>query len=400
MNITALKELTGHRQEYARQANAMLEKAGGKIWTKEEKESFDTITDKIELLDSQIEAHKVNMENAADFVTEREVKDEKKDSPYRAIYKKFLRDGIKGVSADEWKIVNTMSTTTGSEGGFTVQTEIAQSYIDALKSYAGMRNVSSQITTSQGNPMNFPTTDGTAETGEWVAENVAATAADVSFGSASLNVFKASSKIVTIPFELLQDTTIDIEGLVRNRLTDRIGRISNTGFTTGTGTAQPRGVVTGASVGKTGTTGQTLTVVYDDLVDLIDSVDIAYHEANFKFMFSQAVRKVIRKIKDTSGRPIWTPSYDAGIAGGLVDNVLGYAVQINNDMPTPAANAKSIAFGDFSKYQIRDAMQFTLFRFDDSPFASKGQVGFLAWARTGGNLLDTAAVKLYQHSAT
>lgn len=31
---------------------------------------------------------------------------------------------------------------------------------------------------------------------------------------------------------------------------------------------------------------------------------------------------------------------------------------------------------------------------------SKGQVGFLAWARSGSNLLDTAAVSLYQHSAT
>jgi len=400
MDITAMKELTGHRQEYARQANAMLEKAGGKIWTKEEKESFDSIADKIELLDSQIQAHKVNMENAADVVIEREVKDEKKDTPHRAIYKKFLRDGFKAITPEEWKIVNTTSTTTGSEGGFTVQTEIASAYVDALKSYAGMRNVASQITTAQGNPMNFPTTDGTSETGEWVAENVAANSADPTFGTVALNVFKASSKIITIPIELLQDANIDIEGLVRQRLTDRIGRISNVGFTTGTGAAQPRGLVTAATVGKTGTTGQTLTVIYDDLVDLIDSVDIAYHEANFKFMFSQSVRKVIRKIKDTSGRPIWTPSYDAGIAGALVDNVLGYAVQINNDMPVPAANAKSIAFGDFSKYQIRDAMQFTLFRFDDSPFASKGQVGFLAWARTGGNLLDTAAVKLYQHSAT
>lgn len=399
MSITALKELTGTRQEYARQVNAMLEKAGGKIWTKEEKESFDSISDKLELLDSQIDAHRVNIENET-YVIEKEVKDKNDGSPYRAIYKKFLRDGIKGVTPEEWKIVNTMSTTTGSEGGFTVQTEVAQSYIDALKSYAGMRMVASQITTGQGNNINFPTTDGTAEVGEWVAENVAAASADVAFGTAAINVFKASSKVVTVPFELLQDSNVDIEALVRGRLVDRIGRISNIGFTNGTGTAQPRGVVTAAGTGKVGTTGQTLTVVYDDLVDLIDSVDIAYQEEALRFMFSQTMRKVIRKIKDTSGRPIWTPSYDAGIVGGFSDSVLGYQVQINNDMPAPAANAKSVAFGNFARYTIRDSMQFTLFRFDDSPFASKGQVGFLAWARTGGNLLDTAAVKLYQHSAT
>ncbi len=73
---------------------------------------------------------------------------------------------------------------------------------------------------------------------------------------------------------------------------------------------------------------------------------------------------------------------------------------INNDMAQPAANAKTIGFGDFSKYMIRDVLDFTLFRFEDSAFASKGQVGFLAWSRAGGNLLDVNGIKLYQQSAT
>jgi HK97 family phage major capsid protein len=69
-------------------------------------------------------------------------------------------------------------------------------------------------------------------------------------------------------------------------------------------------------------------------------------------------------------------------------------------MPVPAANAKTLAFGDFSKYVVRDAMQFTLFRFEDSPYVKLGQVGLLAWMRSGGNLVDTLAVKTFQHSAT
>jgi HK97 family phage major capsid protein len=69
-------------------------------------------------------------------------------------------------------------------------------------------------------------------------------------------------------------------------------------------------------------------------------------------------------------------------------------------MAAPAANAKTLLFGDFSKYVIRDAMDISMFRFTDSAYAKLGQVGFLAWMRTGGNLLDTSAVKFYQHSAT
>ena len=47
-----------------------------------------------------------------------------------------------------------------------------------------------------------------------------------------------------------------------------------------------------------------------------------------------------------------------------------------------------------------DVLQMQLFRFTDSKYAEKGQVGFLMWARSGGNLLDTAAVKHYANSAT
>ena len=172
----------------------------------------------------------------------------------------------------------------------------------------------------------------------------------------------------------------------------------------------PMGLITAATVGKVGTTGQTLTIIYDDLVDLIDSIDAAYLDvppnlgtgdvSEPGFMCSQAMRRVIRKIKDTSGRPIWTPSYDEGMSAKTPDRLLGYPVYLNNDIAAPGVSAKSLAFGNLHQYLIRDAMDITMFRFDDSAYAKLGQVGFLAWARTGGNLLDSKAVALYQHSAT
>lgn len=71
-------------------------------------------------------------------------------------------------------------------------------------------------------------------------------------------------------------------------------------------------------------------------------------------------------------------------------------------MAAPAANAKTIAFGNFQKYKVRDVADMTIFRLGDSAYALQGQVkvGFLMWARAGGNLLDTSAIKTYQHSAT
>jgi HK97 family phage major capsid protein len=317
------------------------------------------------------------------------------------VYDKWMRQGEQAVTAEEWAIIrNTMSVGTTTQGGFTVQTDVAAVLIDYLKDYSGMRQVAEIFTTSQGNPLNFPTSDGTAETGELIGENVTATGLDPSFGVVSIPVYKYSSKIIAVPFELLQDSQIDMEAFLRKRIQTRLGRIQNTHFTVGTGSGQPNGLVTAASVGKTGTTGQTLTVIYDDLVDLIDSVDVSYQGQQCKFMFAQSLRKVVRKIKDTQGRPIWMPSYEAGISQSFADNLLGYGVQINNDMPVAGANNKSISFGDHSYYKIRQVMEVMLFRFMDSAYVKLGQIGFLAWMRAGGNLVDTNAVKLYQHSAT
>jgi len=339
------------------------------------------------------------VEERAVEATARAVRDNGGDP--RAVFHKWLRGGDGALNSADWSTIrNTMSTTTNSEGGFTVATEVATSVLEAMKAYGGMRAVAEVIQTAQGNPINFPTSDGTAEVGELIGENTTATSADVSFGVKTLSTYKYSSKIVTVPFELLQDSSVDVEALVRGRLAQRLGRITNTHFTTGSGTGQPNGIVTAAGLGKTGTTGQTATVIYDDLVDLQHAIDPAYR-ANGKFMMNDASLKVIRKIKDSQGRPIFVPGYEVGVPGGVPDTLLGSPVVVNQDVATMAANAKSILFGDFSYYKIRDVMDVSLFRFTDSAFTKLGQVGFLAWMRAGGQFVDAGgAVKYYANSAT
>ena len=313
----------------------------------------------------------------------------------------YLRKGM-NLSAQELAMVqNAMSTTTGSEGGFTVPTEIATMVIDALKAFGGMRSVANIIRSSAGNDWQYPASDGTSEVGEIVGQNAAATSLDITFSQVPLVTYKYSSKKIALPWELVQDSVIDIVAFVVNRLATRLGRITNTHFTVGTGSSQPFGIVTRAASGKVGTTGQTTTVIYDDLVDLEHSVDPAYRR-NAAYMMNDASVKVIRKIKDSQGRPIFVPGYEAGavVNGGAPDTLMGRRIVVNQDVAVMAANAKSILFGDFSLYTIRDVMSAEVRRFDDSAFALNGQVGFCGWQRCGGNLLDTAGVKYYANSAT
>jgi HK97 family phage major capsid protein len=402
----SIQDLREQRGALAKELNARMET--GKAWTPEDQTVYDANIAQIDAIDAQIgRISALNERVASDALegrvveaTARAVRDNGGDP--RAVFQKWLRGGDGALNAaDLATIQNTMSTTTNSEGGFTVATEVAQSVLENLKAFGGMREVANVIQTAQGNPINFPTSDGTSEVGEILAENASANDLDPTFGVRTLSVFKYSSKVVTVPYELLQDTSVDVEAMVRARLATRIGRITNAHFTTGTGSGQPNGVVTATSVGKTGTTGQTLTVTYDDLVDLQHSVDPAYRALNNeKFMMNDSTLRSIRKLKDGQNRPIFVPGYEMGVPGGMPDTLLGSPVVINQDVATMAANAKSILFGDFSFYTIRDVMEVTLFRFTDSVFTRKGQVGFLAWSRHGGQMIDVNAVKFYANSAT
>lgn len=295
-----------------------------------------------------------------------------------------------------------MSTTTPAEGGYTVATEYYRQLAEAQKAFGGIRNVATILQTGTGAQMNFPTADATSEEGELVGQNAAASLGETTVGNLALEVYKYSSKKIAVPFELIQDSMFDIEGYINALLAMRLGRITSKHFTTGTGSSQPRGIVTGSTVGKTGTTGQTVTVTYDDLIDLEHSVDPIYRATpKCGFMLHDSSLKVIRKLKDSQGRPIFVPGYEQGNPGGAPDRLLGRPIYISQETPVMAANAKSILFGDFSRYMIREVMDLTLFRMADSAFILNGQIGFVAFNRQGGNLIDVGgAVKHYANSAT
>jgi HK97 family phage major capsid protein len=402
-NIQALREKIAH---LATQAKNQLAEKGSQTWTPEEQATFDGYTNEIERLQNQIKSAEKLRELEADqfFNAAPGGKPDKTDGETidaMAAVALYMRFGNNVTAEQALAIRNAMSTTTTTEGGYTVPSEIAAMVVDALKAYGGMREVAQIITTAGGNALNFPTSDGTSEVGAIVAENAAASTGDITFGTVAVNPYKYSSNKIAIPVELIQDSAIDVVAFVVNRLATRLARITNTHYTTGDGSSKPYGVMARAATGKTGTTGQTLTVIYDDLVDLIHSVNRAYRANGVRFMLADTSVAIIRKLKDTTGRPIWNPGDMEGIADGVPSTICGYPYTVNDDVAAMAANAKSIAFGDFSQFVIRDVQGSTsIRRFDDSAFALNGQVGFCGWTRTGSNLLNTAAVKVYVNSAT
>ncbi|MBC7599710.1 MAG: phage major capsid protein, partial [Polaromonas sp.] len=371
--LQALREL---RSTKAKEANDINNKyAADQRMPKEDADKMDAVLAEVEAIDNDISRENRRAQLAAEDPAAQQAallnlatREPGKQSDESKALRAFMAGGISNMSQEDRArmlarqtpdIRNAMSTTTTTEGGFTVATEYQKSLEIAMKAYGGMRPVATGIRTATGASMNFPATDPTAEEGEIVGQNGAVSGLDTVFSNFSMDVWKYSSKKIALPFELVQDSFIDIEAYVQALLAMRLGRIQNRHFTVGTGSGQPNGVVTAAASGKVGTTGQTLSVIYDDLVDLEHSVDPAYRSMpGVGYMMHDSSVKVLRKIKDGQNRPIFVPGYeaDALINGGAPDRLMGRPIYINQHMPVMAANAKSILFGQLSKYIIRDVM--------------------------------------------
>ncbi len=424
-SIQALRE---RRDALAKNLQNLVDKDKTPEWKPEHQASYDQSMAEIADCDAQISRHNAAMAAiAAGAADNGQISDDMRNQHTRTpgahseesrALRAYFAGGMANMAQEDIQrmrarqsgdIANAMrlpqaamSTTTPAEGGYTVAPEYFRKLTEAMKAFGGIRSVATTIQTGTGAQMNFPTTDATSEEGEIVGQNTAVTLGETTFGNISLDVYKYSSKKIAVPFELIQDSMFDIEAYINALLSIRLGRITSKHCTIGTGTSQPRGIVTAAPAGKVGTTGQTLTVTYDDLVDLEHSVDPVYRAgAGVGFMMHDSSIKVVRKIKDLDGRPIFVPGYEQGNPGGAPDRLLGRALTVSQEMPVMAANAKSILFGDMSRYIIREVMDLTLFRMADSNFILNGQIGFVAFNRQGGNLPDVGgAVKHYANSAT
>ena len=291
----------------------------------------------------------------------------------------------------------TVGTTTA--GGYLVNYEFGNGIEAARRAFGGMLSVSTVYPTQSGADLLLPTVDETGVSGSILSESSTISESAMTFGQLTVSSYMYTSGLVLVSNQLLQDSEFPLDQFIANALGERLGRAQNAHWTTGTGSSQPYGVIVGAATGKTGAAGQTSTVIYNDLVDLVYSVDVAYRP-NAKWMMRDATLGIIRKLQDSQNRPLWEPSVQAG----QPDLILGYPVVINNDVAAAAASAKSIAFGDFSKYIIRDVSGVQLVRMTER-YADALQTGFYAFQRTGGRLVAANTttynpVKLYVHPAS
>ena len=391
--------------------------AEGRGLTAEESQKYDAAEADLDKLTQDIERskrHATHAERMADIDPidpivnpGNEGDEERGDGPnlYERAFAEYVQRGMAELETDlrtalrsGWqadKESRAQAVGTASAGGYLVPEGFRNQIVETMLDYGAVARVAQVITTNTGGVLPWPTNNDTGNVGALLAENTQVTEQDLTLGSAQLDAYKYTSKLVRVSLEFLQDVAwMDAEGFLSRKLGERIGRIENQHFTTGTGTNQPNGIVTGATSGVTA--AGVAAITGDELIDLVHSVDPAYRRSNrSRFMLSDAALASVRKLKDANDNYLWVP----GLSTGQDDTLLGYGYEINQDMADPAAGVKSVLFGDFfAGYVIRRVRGIQMIRLDER-YADYFQVGFVSFSRADGEVQDASAYKALTQAA-
>ena len=287
-------------------------------------------------------------------------------------------------------IHNVMEEGVDANGGYLVPEEFERQIITGLDEFNVMRNLCKVITTSAERKIPVAATHSTAA---WTAENAAYTESNPTFNQKTIDAFKLTD-LVKVSIELLEDSMFDLEEYIAKEFARAFGIAEEQAFCVGTGSGQPTGLFTanGGIVGVT--TAGTTAITADEIISLVYALKSPYRR-NAKFLMNDATVSAIRKLKDGNGNYLWQPALQAG----QPDKLLGYELYTSPYVPTLAAGAYTVAFGDFSNYWIADRSGRTVQRLNEL-YSTNGQVGFVGTERVDGKIILPEGIQLIQQKAS
>ena len=289
------------------------------------------------------------------------------------------------------QVVDALRIGADTEGGYLVPDEYEHTLVEALMEENIFRSLAHIIRTASGErKIPVVSSKGTAS---WIEEGGAFPESDDTFGQVTIGAYKLGTTI-KISEELLNDSVFDLENYIAREFARRIGTKEEEAFFTGDGSGKPLGVLAdkgGAEVGVTAASATAITA--DELLDLYHSLFSPYRKKAV-WVVNDSTIKAIRKLKDNNGQYLWQP----GLTANAPDTILGRPVKTSAFMPSIAAGAKSIIFGDFKYYWIADRQGRTFKRLNEL-YATTGQVGFLASQRVDGKLILPEALKVLKQKA-
>lgn len=372
-------------------AKALLDGAAAESrdLTAEEEQTFARINDDIDARSQRIAKLQDAAERAADIeaavATAPEVRED------RALREASDFDVVRALATGEIRTATFERRDLNTSDDSAVVPQSFYAILQEKMQYQGPMldaNFVTQLNTASGEDIKVPV-EASRPAATAIAEATAITALDPTFSNITLKSQKVAV-LTKVSRELLTDSGIDIVSYLAGSLGKSVGIKANALLTLGTGTTESRGIVTAAGSGVVGGTAVSGAFTADNLIDLAHSVDSDYVRQGAGFMMKRSSLGALRKLKDTAGQYLYVPA----AAVGTPDSFAGFPIYENPDMAAIATGAKSVLFGNFSSYHVRQVGGIEVARSDDAYFADD-EVGFRVTLRLWGDLGQSDAVKYF-----
>ena len=286
---------------------------------------------------------------------------------------------------------------TGANGGylvpFTLDPAVVLTNDGAMNP---MREIAS-VATIATDDWNGATSAGV--TAEWLAEATEAADASPTFTQPSISVHKGAAYLQA-SLEVHMDSGISNE--ISTLIQDAKERMEATAFITGSGSGQPKGVVTALNLvtasrvaGSSGAAGAADFVLAD--VYALDNALPYRYRKNPAWLAHITTLNKIRRFGEgtTANSGFWTE-----LGGGRPPTLLGHSVYEASAMDSTivsGSNDDVLILGDFRhSYKVVDRIGTTIV-FNPLVLGSNrrptGEVGWFAFFRTGGDVIDANGLR-------
>jgi HK97 family phage major capsid protein len=272
------------------------------------------------------------------------------------------------------------NVTTGASGAFLVPDPLYNQIIAKRDNSSWVRQVPVQHFETSADHLLVPREDTkltdfvlTAEAGSYDENEGTVSQKDL--------ILYKYTKLTKVSEEFLMYNSTNWEAWFANAMGRAVAGTENTMYTTGTGTGQPEGIVTGATVANT--TATTDVILPSELTTLFGYLGDGYNVSGETALLMANVTKWY--LKGLTGNPfqfIGTP------ASG---DFFGYSAVIDDDLePYTTASAKCIVFGNFNYYGVVEKPGMIVQR-NPYLYMATGQVGIFASIFRGGGVLQSEA---------
>jgi HK97 family phage major capsid protein len=325
--------------------------------------------------------------------------DERRAAESRKQANDFFRKGITldGKERDKAQLeIRAMSTDVNPDGGFLVRPEFVGKVVGRDFETSPMREVS-EVITGGAKSIELLIDDDEAvvrRIGEGASGGETDTP-DIGLKVIVAHKYEAAPKVT---IEMVQDADFDVEGWLGRKVSNKITRTENADFVNGTGVNAARGFLTLPAWASAGVyerekieqvnMGAAAALDPDGLIDVQGSLHEAYQPGASWVMHRTTYSKALQ-LKGAD-------QYHFGpvlLRDGQAQTVLlNKPVRFMADMPTVAANALAVAYGDWRMgYTIYDRVGVIVLR---DPYSAHGFITYYTTKRTGGDVTSYDAIKI------